>query len=263
MFKNVFYKTLYEKRWGMFWWAVAMFATTLLIVWLFPTFRDSFGASLENVPESLKSILGEAADYQRIEGFIELQVLLQMVFYTIIYGVFLCTGLIAGEEGQGTLQTLLTNPINRTKVYFQKLAAGALILWVVTFAMFLAIWAGTALIDVPINVSRMLQGTFALWLLTMVFSVFSYMVGAITGKRGLSGGVAGVFAFASYLVTSLSGTVHALRSVNYLSPFKYFSNPRILDNGLQLDNVSILAGACIAFMIFGWVMFRYRDIYQR
>src|SRR3990167_9610802 len=190
MLRSIFAKTLYEKRWAMLWWSLAMVVTTVLIVVLFPTFKDSFGQSLQNVPESMKSILGEAADYQKIEGFIELQVLMQMVFFTIIYAVILGTGLIAGEENQGTLETLLTNPVNRTRVYFEKFAASAVILAVVSFSMFFAIWLGAEMIGESINLWRLFQATFMMWLLTMVFDVLGFALGAITGRRGVSGGVA-------------------------------------------------------------------------
>ncbi len=247
----------------MLWWSLAMFLTTLLIVLMFPTFRESFGQSLQNVPDSLKSILGEAADYQRLEGFVELQVLMQMVFFTIIYGVILGTGIIAGEENQGTLQSLLTNPVNRTKVYLEKFLASSIILAVVSYSMFFAIWLGAAMVNTSIDLWRLFQATFAMWLITMVFALLGFALGAITGRRGLSGGIAGAFAFACYLVTSLSGTVTGLKTINHASPFKYFNNTRILDKGLQMDNVAILAAICAVLIILGWLMFNKRDIFQR
>ena len=247
----------------MLWWSLAMVVTTVLIVVLFPTFKDSFGQSLQNVPESMKSILGEAADYQKIEGFIELQVLMQMVFFTIIYAVILGTGLIAGEENQGTLETLLTNPVNRTRVYFEKFAASAVILAVVSFSMFFAIWLGAEMIGESINLWRLFQATFMMWLLTMVFDVLGFALGAITGRRGVSGGVAGAYAFAAYLVTSLAAAVTVLKTINHVSPFKYFNNPRILLNGLQADNVMVLTATCVVMLVIGWAVFNKRDVFQR
>lgn len=263
MLKTIFGKTLYEKRWGMLWWSLAMFATTLLIVLMFPIFQDSFGKSLQDVPESLRSILGDASDYQRLEGFLELQVFLQMIFLTIIYGIILFTGLLAGEENDGTLQTLLSQPVSRTKVYFHKLLAANLILWVVSFAMFLAVWLGAVLINESVDVWRLLQGTFALWLVSAVLSIFGYMLGAVTGRRGLAGALAGIFAFASYLVSSLVATVDALKPVNYVSPFKYFNNPRVMEQGLQMENVMYLVIGCVVPIIIGWIVFMKRDVFQR
>lgn len=240
-----------------------MFAMTLFIVVLFPTFKDSFGTSLENVPESLKSLFGEAADYQRIEGFVEIQGFMQMIFLTFIYGIILFTGLLAGEEGEGTLQTLLAQPVSRSRVYFEKLLAGAAILGIVSLALAAAVFAGVAIIGESIDFGRVMQATFMQWLVSMVLSLFGYAVGAATGKRGIAGALAGVFTFAGYMITTLVTTVEALKPVNYLSPFKYFNNTRILDNGLQLSNVSVLVVACSALVLIGWLVFVKRDIYSR
>jgi ABC-2 type transport system permease protein len=263
MLKTVFSKTIFEKRWAMLWWWLAMFLMTLLVVVLFPTFRDSFGQSLQNVPDSLKSVLGEASDYQRIEGFLELQVLMQMVFFTVIYAVILCTGLIAGEEGQGTLGTLLTNPINRTRIYFEKLAASAVILAIVSMGMLVGIWLGAVIIGESVNYWLVLQATFAMWLLTMVFGLLGYSLGAVMGRRGVAGGIAGAIAFTTYMITSLAGTASVLKTVNNASPFKYFNNTKILTNGLQADNMLVLASACVLFGAIGWIVFNKRDIFQR
>lgn len=263
MLRSIFSKTLFEKRWGIFWWSVAILATTLLVVVLFPTFQNAFGESLKDVPDSLKQVLGEAADYQRIEGFLELQVYMQMIFFTVIYGIILCTGLIAGDEGQGTLQTLLAQPVSRTKVYFHKLAASAVMVGLVSLALFAGVAVGALIIGEPISLSRNLQAAFAVWLVSMTYSLIAFALGAVTGSRGAAGALAGVFAFATYLISSLVQTADVLKYPNYFSPFKYFNNPRILDNGLQLGNVSVLVIASLVLIAIGWLVFRRRDIYSR
>lgn len=263
MFRNTLLKTLYEKRWGVLWWSVAMFAMTLFVVILFPTFQESFGASLQDVPDSLKSMFGEAADYQTIEGFLELQVFMQMIFLTFIYGIILFTGLIAGDEGEGTLQTLLAQPISRTRVYIEKLIAGMIILGVVSLAMAAGSLVGVGLIGESVSLMGIFEVTFAQWLTALVLSLVGFMIGAATGSRGMAGALAGIFAFVSYLVTSLVGTVTALEPINHLSPFKYFNNSKILYNGLDLGNMAILAGISLVLIIIGWVLFIKRDIYSR
>jgi ABC-2 type transport system permease protein len=263
MFNTIFTKTLYEKRWALLWWSIAMFAFTLLIVVSFPVFKDTFGQQFQDVPDSLKAVVGEASDYQRIEGYLEIQVFMQMVFLTFIFGIILFTGLIAGEESDGTLQTLLAQPVSRTRVYVEKLLAGAVLLGGVSVAMFLGVIIGNQLINESVNLGRLVQATFGQWLVAMVFGLFGYMAGAVTGRRGIAGALAGVFAFLAYLVTPLSEQVKLLKIPNYLSPFKYFNNSRILDQGLQFNNVAVLAGACVLFIVVGWFVFRKRDVFQR
>lgn len=263
MLSSVFKKTVYERRWALLWWSLGMFLMTLLIVVLFPTFQEAFGQTLNDVPDSLRQILGNANDYQQIEGFLQLQVFMQMIFLTIIYGVILCTGLIAGEENHGTLQSLLANPISRSRVYFEKCAAAAVILWIVNFAMFIGVALGCILIGESLDWWRLFLATNFQWLVSMVFALFGYMLGAVTGRRGISGALAGVYVFLAYLVSSLTQTVQWMKYPNYLSPLKYFQEPRIMDAGLQLDNTLILVAACAVLILIGWQVFIRRDIFSR
>ncbi len=263
MFKNIFLKSVYERRWAMLWWGLGMFATTLLIVLLFPTFSEAFGQSLKDVPDSLKQIIGNAADYQQIEGFLQLQVFMQMIFLTMVYGVILCSGLIAGEEGQGTLQALLSQPVSRSKVYWHKLAAASVVLWVVNIMLFVGVVVGCVLIGETVNYGRVFLATNMMWLVSMVFSLFAYALGAATGRRGFAGAIAGVYIFVAYLVSSLVGSVEWFKYVNYASPLKYFNEPRIMDVGLDAANVAILVAACAVLAVVGWFMFKKRDIFAR
>lgn len=263
MLNTIFTKTIYEKRWGLLWWSVAMFGFSLLIVLMFPVFRDSFGASLQSVPDSLKPVLGDANDYQQISGFLDLQVYMQMVFFTFIYGIILFTGLLSGEESDGTLQSLMMQPVSRTRIYFEKLGAGIALLTLVSLALLLGIILGATIIGESISIWRNIQATFGQLLVALVFSVLAYALGAILGRRGVSGTIAGSYAFVTYLMFSLAPSVKALKIPNYLSPFKYYTEPRILKEGMQLDNLLILVGTCAVIAIAGWLVFRSRDVFQR
>lgn len=40
-------------------------------------------------------------------------------------------------------------------------------------------------------------------------------------------------------------------------------NPRVMDNGLTVSNVTLVLGASVVLAIVGWQIFVRRDIYQR
>lgn len=263
MLKNIFLKTVYEKRWTIFAWGLAIFLLTLLTMTLFPTLRDAFGETLKDVPESAKAFLGDATAYQTIEGFTDLQVFAQMVFFTIIMGVILGTGLIAGEENEGTLQAILTLPISRTKVYFQKLFACMVIVGIVCLVMYLAILGGALIVGESMPLGRTLLATAMLWLVTMVFTVLGFSLGAIFSRRGISGAAAGMLAFITYLITALATSVEVLKIPNYFSPFRYFNNPSILKNGLEFSDLGVLLLINVVLILAGYVVFIKRDVYQR
>ena len=263
MFNSIVRKTIYEKRWSLAIWYVGLFATTVLIMLLFPTLRDTFGKALNDVPESIRGILGDASTYQRIEGFIDIQVMAQMVFMTIIYGIILLTGVLAGDENEGTLQTLLAHPVSRTRVYVEKFIGASILVFIATSSVFTGSWLGAAVVGESIDLVRLGLATGMLFLVTMAFSAIGFALGAITGKRGIAGAAAGSIAFISYLITNLAPSVSALQTVNKFSPYEYFNKPSILDNGVQAGDVMILLGITVACVIAGYVAFVRRDIPQK
>jgi ABC-2 type transport system permease protein len=260
MLKNVFLKSLYEKRWSTLGWVIAIIAMTALSTLFFPTFKESFGQSLQEVPESMKAFFGDASTYQTLAGFVDVQVVAQMVFLTIIMAVIVGSGFIAGDEGDGTLQSLLAQPIKRASVYVQKYFALVVLTVLASSMVFIAVFISAQIINETMDWWRMAQATCGVWLITFVFGVAAYSLGAITGKRALSGSIVGMLAFVTYIITSLAVGVDALKTVDKISPFHYFNTPSIIANGIDWGNVAVLASIITIFSVIGFVRFIKRDI---
>lgn len=264
MLKTIFGKTIYERRLSTFIWTVVFFAFVVLIIIFFPTLKDSFGQALKDVPESLEGLLGNASDYQNINGYIDIQVIGQMVFMTLILGIITGTSLIAGEENSRTLHTLLAQPVSRIRVYTEKFFAMAIIL---AIACLLGTFVGILLGAIPIgeysniNIIRSLQASFMLWLITFAFGTLAYVIGAITGKRSAAGIVAGFYAFGGYMITTLASTASALDKLNTFSPFHYFNQPSVMKHGIDIGNVAVFAIGILVLFVVGLVIFRRRNIY--
>ena len=263
MLKNVLTKTIYMKRWMTLAWSVGLGALVVFTIIFFPTLSKSFSEALTNVPDSLKTFIGDSSAYKTIAGYTDVQIISQYALMTLIFGIVVFTGILAGEENDGTLQTLLVQPVRRSRVYFDKLIASSILLGLVCVGIAAGTLIGVALIGEHIGLVRLIIATLALWLITMVFSVLGYALGAATGKRGLAGGLAGVLAFVSLLVTSLASSVKVLGTLDKFSPFHYFNNPGILRFGPRWGDLAILALVTIAMVFIGAFFFKRRDIYQR
>lgn len=262
MLSTIFLKTMFEKRWMTFWWAFATLLLILGVVALFPLFKDSL-TGLTNVPEELKSLVGDATAYSTITGWLTFQVFDQMVFVSIILGIIIGGSILAGEENEGTLQSLLALPVTRSAVYWQKFAAISCIVGVVTLFLFIGSWIGVALIGESVDVWRLLLNTVMAVLAALFFAGLTYAVGAITGRRGVAGAAVGLFTFATFMLTSLAAGISALKYVDYISPFHYYNKPGVLENGFQAWDALILAVATLVLLIIGYRVFSRRDIYQR
>lgn len=262
MLRTVFLKTLYEKRWMLFWWSLVTFLLILAIVALFPLFKDSF-ANLNNVPESLQSLVGDTANYTTITGWLSFQVFDQMVFIGIIMGIIVGGSLLAGEENDGTLQSLLTLPVKRSSVYWQKFVALAVLLGMVTLCLLAGSALGTLLVGESVSFSALLASTVMAYLLGLLFAALTYAVGAIIGRRGVAGTLIGLFAFASFMISSLAAGISALKYLDYLSPFHFYNKPSPFEAGFQTSDAIVLAAATLVTLIVGFMVFIRRDIYRR
>ena len=260
--RNTFLKTLYVKRWTMFWWTLGVAALVVFTISFYPQVK-TFGDTVQNTSKSSKLISVKTDSYRSITAYTDLQVISQMSTMLIILAVIMFTGLLAGEEGEGILQTLLVQPITRSRVYIEKLLAAMLVLAVAVGGVLLGIAIGLAIIHEHLNLGHVLEAGLATWLIGLVFGTFGYSLGAITGKRGIAGGIAGVLAFATVLVTTLSDSIDSLKTAEKLSPFHYFNKPGILQYGVHWHDLMVLGSMSIVFVVVGYLIFIRRDIYQR
>jgi ABC-2 type transport system permease protein len=262
MFRNIFLKTLYEKRCTVIGWTLAVVAMNLLLVCTFPMV-ESLGDSLKQVPESARSLFGDIATLQTLKGYFDLKIINQIILMTLVLAIILYTELIAGKEEKGTLQSLLAQPVKRSTIFTQFFLAASFILAIVCLSFYISTVSGAIIIKEQLDWIKLFWATFSVWLTSVVFGAFAYLVSSITGKRGFSGMLAGAIAFAFYLITILEPTIKQLKNINYFSPFRYYNTPSVLTEGLKLGNVLILASLTLLFFVIGYWVFIKRDIRQK
>lgn len=262
MFNSIFSKTLYERRWFLVAWILAIFGMTLLTMAFYPFFKNSgFDEVIANAPKSLQGVLGQAANYKTVSGYVDQQIFaLRLPLLTIIMGVVLFIGIGVGDEDRGTLENLLAQPVSRSQVFWQKFAAGSLILALGCLCIFFAVIASFPLINGSMNLVNLAAACFGCWLISMVFGGLAYAFGMATGKRALTVGVASGLAFFTYLISSLAPAVDKLKDAVKFTPFYYYNTPGIALDGLRWRNVGLLLGIVLAMVITAVVIFKQRDL---
>lgn len=265
MFKTVFTKTLYEKRWMVLVWSIGVAAMALLMMAFYHSFsQGGFDELLENLPKSFQGLVGDLASLKTVAGYVSQQVFaLRIPLLTLIMGAILFSGLLAGDEGDGTLQTLLAQPISRMRLFVEKYLAGLLVSLIICSAAIVGVLVGLLLIHEQMSFVRLVQSVVGVWLLTVVFGTVGFAFGAITGKKGLAGSITGLFAFSTYLITSFVKNVSWLADIEKFSPFHYYNNPSIAEYGLKASNVLVMCSSIAILLIISAVVFVKRDIYQR
>ena len=255
---SVFTKSLRDQKWQILGFGLALAVIGALDVFIWPAYRDA----LQNlqVPAAVQAFLGSDLSIATGPGFLSSEFFSWTPILLIVYAVIQGTGAIAGEEGSGTLDLLLAQPVARRDVLVQKAAASCL-----GSVLMVAIGAGGFFVSVPfvdINVTlREITLAMANMLpITLFFFALSLWLSAVAPSRGLASGVAIGVVTAAYFVNTLANGVRSLDSLKYASPFYYYGAGLPLVDGIAWPHVALLLGLAAAFVVLALRAFECRDV---
>jgi ABC-type transport system involved in multi-copper enzyme maturation permease subunit len=228
--------------------------------------ESAFGQLTALIPDFVRSVAGPSAlAFMSFTGIVSLG-----YFHPIVIGMLV--GLMiaiatepAAEVEMRFVDLALARPLARAEVVSRSVVvlvlAGGLMLGV----MSLGTWIGLTCCTPGDAARPSLRLTMALVVsLASVMACWSGVALALAAaarRRAVAGAVAGVTAFAAYLLDYLGRAWEPARLASVLSPFRYFE-PMTLIAGQPLNNrnVAVLIGIGLAATGVGYVVFARRDI---
>lgn len=263
MLRNVFTKSIREQRRSLLWWGLGLVALTAITVLYYPTIRNTpeLNQMMENLPEGLRALIGGEGDLVSAAGYLNSQLFALMVpLLFLIYAIALGAGAIAGEEERGTLDLLLAQPVDRRRLVLDKFAALASLVAALGVILWVAVWIGARLVELPIGGGRLAAATLGAALMAILFGALALALGGITGRRGVALGVGAAVAAGAYVLNGMAPLVDALAPLRRLSPFYYAIGADPLRNGLNLGHVAVLVVAMLVLVVAAVVAFDRRDV---
>jgi ABC-2 type transport system permease protein len=261
MFKNLITKTLYDKRGFIIGWALGVAVMAGITIAFFPTIKEQIGTLFSNMPKALESITGSTEDYKNIVGYVGTGVFdLRIPMLTITMAIILGLGLTVGEENSGKLYQLLSQPLSRSKIVWQKWLAALIIFTVVHVFLFLAILLVVVLINESIPMSKLFIGTFMCLLLSVATGSITMLLGFGLSRKGLTTMLITVYTFGSYLLTSFAKQIDWLKHIEPASIFHYYKASEAMKYGYSFKNILFLSVISILSVILASVLFSKRDI---
>jgi ABC-2 type transport system permease protein len=258
-------QTLWQKRWFVFWWAIGMAAYMALVVIAYPPFRDqaaTLNDTFNQLPATVKSLVADTNNFFSPAGYMSANayyLMLPIVFSVLSIG--LGSSLIARDEQDHTIELILSRPVARGTLLLGRAFAGlAIVVAVMLFTAVVTI-GFAALVNLHIPLVRLLLATALGARISLIFGALAFMFTAF-GKatRVASIGVSTLLLIASYLFTSLSGTVHWLRWPAKLLPYNYYHPAEVLNGTLHWHESVGMIATVLVFGILSYVGFRRRDI---
>ncbi|HXH20808.1 MAG TPA: ABC transporter permease subunit [Dehalococcoidia bacterium] len=255
---SVFGKGLRDLRWQVFWYGLGFALLAALVVYVYPSYREQLADF--DIPEAFEAFLGESADYRTAEGFLTAEFFSWAPILLVIFAIMQGTNMLAGEEAAGTMDLLLSQPLSRTRLLFEKLAAfvagtlGIVLLTILGWAL------STPFTDIEVSEVDLVIATLNLMPITLFFGAFSLMASVSLPSRGQATGVATALAVATFMLNYLASLVDLLEPLRWLSPFHYAATTTVLTNGMDWPKVAVLMALFAAFTAAAVWAFERRDI---
>ncbi|MGI9584215.1 MAG: ABC transporter permease subunit, partial [Acidimicrobiia bacterium] len=242
---------------------IAAVSTAVLFVFGMAVYKDVDLSIYTDLPEGFQSLFG-LTDINDV-GSLAYSALLSSYGMLVMAGVAIAAGSasIAGEEKNGSMGLLLSNPLSRNRVLSSKTGA----LFTVLVGGFIVLWGVALITPRLLDVSIANIDVNALLLMMLVNAAFygflAYAIGAWTGRTGTASGSAAALMVVSFFAVGLLPLAESLADLAKFFPWYYYQNGDPLSNGMPWGDFALLLGCVAAFIVFAFVGFNRRDLKER
>ncbi|MFB4270655.1 ABC transporter permease subunit [Nonomuraea sp. GTA35] len=258
-------RSLRDYRRMLIWWTIGISAFIALYLTVYGSIRESpetYGpAAVAKFPGPLRDLMGGMTDMVSGAGY--LQTVVYQLFVPMLFiacATLLANRALAGPEETGTLELVVTLPVDRRRLVLGKFAALALGLLLVAVVTLVVAVGMSALMETGVPFDRILAGHTGVLLLGLFSGTVALAAGAATGRRLVASAVVGVWAAAGYTVVTVGRSVDAIAWLKWVSPFHYYAEGRPLYDGLPVGDYLVLAGATAVLALTAVLAFDRRDV---
>lgn len=255
---NVVEKSLRDQKWQIVGFGIALTAMAALIVYIWPSYRTTV-ASIQ-LPEAVQALLGSDLAYSTAAGFVSAEYFSWIPILLIVYTVIQGTGAIAGEEGSGTIDLLMSQPLTRAEMVVQKTVAVCIGSALIAGLGFLGFLLSIPFVDIEITLKGAALASANMLPMALLYYAVSLWFGSVLPNRAYASGGAIALATAGYFFNTIASAVNNLSWFKYASPFYYYGAGLPLVKGIDWAHVLLLLGVAALFVALTVRSFARRDI---
>ncbi len=254
----LFRKTLRDVRAMAIGGGATVFVMALIEVLVYPTYEKSLRDF--EIPDAMKGFLGEAESFATPEGFMSAEIFSWLPLLLITFAIIAGTGTTVGEEGAGTLDLLLAQPVRRSRLLVEKavaLVVGMGFAWVMALPGLLV---GKLFVDFDLGAGAFAQALLMSYAMILVYIGLALWMGTVLPSRGAAAMVCIGAVVIPYFVFTIGSAVSDLAFLKKLTLFYWADASHVLLSGFDwLRFGAITALAALFFGLSFW-SFERRDI---
>ncbi|MBN2386196.1 MAG: ABC transporter permease subunit [Anaerolineales bacterium] len=260
---TVILQILRRSRGAILGWGLSLGLLGFYMMQFYDTLAEQQGILEElisNYPPQLMAFFGGTENLFSPQGFLSMEFFSIMPVIVGIYAIVTGSGLLLGDEENGTLDLLLAHPVSRTKFYFGRAIASALSIALILIIVWIAFAGGVAISEqLDLGALEMLRPFIVLFAMLFLFQMLSLLLSMVLPSRSTATMAAGLLLVGSYFVNSLSEFNQTFDKLADYLPLRYYQSGYAIE-GLNGEWLLGLFGFGLLFALLGWILFLRRDI---
>lgn len=244
-------------------WTGVIGLMVILVVILFPEFKgemDMFNSIFESMGAFTAAFGLDYLNMGELIGYYAIEIGSTLGIGGALYAALIAIQALSGEEDQGSADFLLTHPISRVQVVFEKWLHILLRVISLNAIIFTLAIGSMALINEPIPWRELIMLHLAYLLTQIQTAAIAYALSAFFRRRNIGLGLG--IALLLYFLSIIAKLTTNLDFLNYLTPYGYSDPVYILKNdSLNIPLVILgLVITLIALAIAHW-QYKRKDIH--
>ena len=255
--RTIVRKTLLDLRWQVVGWGLGLAALAAMLVLIYPAISAQFeGVEMENIGFGEIQDLSDPRQFFQVEFFTWSPVL--MTIFAIIAG----GALLAGEEGAGTLELLLSQPLARRRLFLGKLAGVAVAVVGVLALAGLGFLLTAPFVDLrgAVAAGELAVAPFSLLPFAWFALAATVLAATLTPTRGRAAALMTAGAFVAYALNIAADLVTSLDWLRFFTPYYYSDAQRVLTEGTVWWHQAALLAAALVCAALALAVFERREI---
>ncbi len=242
-------------------WTLALAATMVLMVGIFPAMPDDLGTLVDQYPEELLRALGaeSIAQIDTAIGYLRLELFGMMLPLAVSFlplGVFVRA--VTGAEDRRYLTPLLALPLGRSRLIAAAALAATLALLMGLLAILASAVVSARALGVDLGFGETAQATICLFPLAMTVTAVGALICGVSGHSTLPTAAGGAFLIVIYLLSVLSSLVSSLSGLADINPWSYYTE--WLNQGPVVWQMLAMSAVACAFTVCSALLFERRDV---
>jgi ABC-2 type transport system permease protein len=238
---------------------LAVFALAVVAIALYPSFKDSF----EDVDEggALSGFVGETGSLSSPEGWAYGQYFAFIPVLLIVQAIISGSWAFAGEQGQGTMDLLLSQPITRRRLALEKALSLSLAIVIVALLAIPGFFVIMPFVDdFTVPYRRIVTATITMLPVSLLFLWFSLWLSAVAPTRAAAATVATAVAVVAYFLNFIGASADSLIWMQRMSPFYWSDASPALVGDFEWLHLLVVTLIGLAFLALAVRAFERRDI---